>query len=64
MIHLPLRSDDPIIPAQLREAHVEPLLAALALYRTAALDRSSSHALRHCWLRTYDQKRPVRIVIG
>lgn len=44
-IYLPLRSDYPIVPSQLREAHVEPLLATLALYRAAALDRPSPHAL-------------------
>lgn len=52
--YLPLRSDNPVVPPQLREANVESLLAALALYRTAAFDRPSSHALRGRRIRAYD----------
>lgn len=51
---LPLRSDYPIVPSQLREAHVEPLLAALALDRAVALDRPSPHALRSRRICTHD----------
>lgn len=53
-VYLPLRSNDPVIPSQLREVHVEPLLATLAFYCTAAFDRSSSHALHSRRIRTHD----------
>lgn len=52
--YLPLRSNDPVIPSQLREAHVETLFATLALYCAAAFDRPSSHTLYGCWIRTHD----------
>jgi len=52
--YLPLRSDNPVVPSKLRETNVESLLTALALYRAAALDRPSSHALRGRWIRAYD----------
>lgn len=52
--YLPLRSNDPVVPSQLREAHVESLLATLAFYCTAAFDRSSSYTLHGCRIRTHD----------
>ena len=59
---LPLRSDNPVVPAELWEIDVELLLAALALDRACALDRSPPDPLHGRRVRAHDQERTVRVL--
>ena len=51
---LPLGSNYPVVPTELRKVHVESLLAALTLYSTAALDRSSPNPFHSRRIRADD----------
>lgn len=51
---LPLWSDDPVVPSELGKTDVEPLLAALSLDRSRALDGPSPDPLNSRRVRPYN----------
>lgn len=61
-----VRSDDPVVPAQLAEVYVEALLAALARGGSGTVNRPSAHTFRtDCrrWIGEHDKERPMVIVV-
>lgn len=63
-----VRRDDPVVPAQLAEVHVELFLAALARCGARAVHRSPAHAFRAagaaCRIDEDHQEGPVVLVVN
>lgn len=58
-----LRGDHPVVPAQLLEADVEALLAALVARVLGAVERPPPHALRRAGVGVDDEEGPVGVAL-